>query len=97
MVRAEERPHGLDPYVRRKDEETGGDKLLRPTLGRFGIAPASGEPPNDDEAGQRLDEAVEAEADQRNGRRRDPRRERDREFHDVPAVAAPRKETGAPH
>ena len=97
MVRPEEGPYRLDADVGREDEEADCHKLLRPPLGGLGVTPSHAEAPHDDEPGERLDQAVEAEADQRDGRRRDARGDSDGELHEVPRVAAPSEQPRATH
>ena len=52
---------------------------------RVARAPLGAQPPDEDEAGGRLDEAVDAEAEQRHAARRQRRRDRDDPLDDVPA------------
>ncbi len=96
MVGSEERPHRLDADVGREDEEADSDKLLRPSLGGLGVTPAHTEAPDDDETCQRLDQGVEAEANQCDRRGRDARTDGDGKFHEMPSVATPCEQPGAP-
>src|SRR5204863_8367545 len=66
---------------------------LGPALGRLRVKAAAGEQPYDDEAGERLDQAVCAEADQRDRARGDSRAEGDPELDDVPADPAPSEQS----
>jgi hypothetical protein len=60
------------------------------------VEASAGEEPDDHEAGEALDEAVDAEADQRDRAGPDARGDRDRELDQVPGVAGPREQPGAP-
>jgi hypothetical protein len=97
MIAADERAQRLDRDVGGEREVARRDQLLRAPLGTLGVRPAGGEAPEDDEAGRRLDQRVEAEADERDRRRRDPRSGGDRKFDHVPCVAAPGKQPRTPH
>src|SRR3954471_13781235 len=94
---AGERAYGLDGDVRREHVEADRDQPLRAALGVAGRGPRRRKAPEDDEAGDGLDQRVGAEADQRDRRRGQAGADRDRGLHDVPADAEPRKCTGAPH
>src|SRR5207237_7437196 len=61
-----------------------------------GLETVAREQPDDDEAGDAFDQAVGAEADQRDRAGADSCAERDGELDQVPAVAAPREQARAP-
>jgi len=63
--------------------------LLRASLRSGGRTSPAGEQPNDREARERLDQRIEAKADECDAARGNPRRKRDRELDDMPPVAAP--------
>src|SRR5919198_2253261 len=83
-ARTEQRSYRLDTDVGGQDEEAGGDELLRAALGTLRARPTGAEPPDDDRAGDRFDQAVEAEADQRDRRSGHARADRHSELERVP-------------
>src|ERR1700694_1169086 len=89
MMAARQVADALDGDVGREDEVRRGDQALRQLLGALGAAASAREQPDDHEPGERLDQAVRAEADQRDGAGRDSGAERDPELAEVPGVAAP--------
>ena len=89
MAAAEQRPDRFDADVGGEYEVARGDKLLCPPLGALQVRAAGAESPEDDEAGKRLDQRVEAEANQGDRAGRDPGAEGNRELDEVPGVAAP--------
>lgn len=95
-MRAEEVAGRLDTDVEDEECVACGDQLLRASLRKIGGAAAAAEQPDDDAAGERLDDGVDAEADQRDRAGRDAGAERDRELDDMPGVAAPGQQLGAP-
>jgi hypothetical protein len=54
----------LDPDVGRQDEEAEGDQLLGPPLGTLRADSSACEEPENDEAGERLDQRVGSEPNQ---------------------------------
>jgi hypothetical protein len=84
------RANRLDRHVCGKGEEASGDQLLGTTFSGLRVKPAAGEEPDDDKAGESLDQAVGTEADQRDRTGGDPRANRDRELDEVPRDPAPR-------
>ena len=66
MVSADEGADRLHAHVRGEKVEARGDELLRSALGPGGLQPATSEEPDYDEPGERLDQAVSAEPNQRN-------------------------------
>ncbi len=89
MVAAEQRSERLDQDVGDEQRVARRDELLRASLGLLGMGATVSEAPEDDEGGKRLDQAVAAEADQRDRARGDPGADRDPELDRVPGVAAP--------
>jgi hypothetical protein len=55
---------GFERDVRGQQPEADRDRLLRAPFGGFGQHPRSGEPPDDDHAGQCLDAAAQRPAHQ---------------------------------
>src|SRR3954454_1952834 len=85
----------LDPHICGKQDERHGDELLRTALGpRRGDALARHEP-QDDEPGERLDEAVGAESPQRDRARNRAGTNRDSGLGEMPAEPEPRQPTRA--
>ena len=82
--------------VGREQEEARRDELLRAPLGRMRSHAPAGEEPEDDEARDRLDQAVGAEPDERDRARRDPGADRDGELDDVVRDPAPREQPRPP-
>ena len=76
-------------------EEAHRDQLLCAALGPRRAEPGAGEQPDDDEARERLDQAVRAEADQRDRAGGEPRGDRDRELDDVPGDPDPGEQARA--
>src|SRR5438034_4245848 len=66
MVSADEGADRLHAHVRGEKVEARGDELLRSALSPGGLQPATSEEPDYDEPGERLDQAVSAEPNQRN-------------------------------
>ena len=92
---ADERAHRLDRDVGREQEELDRDELLRAGLGGRGEHPLPGEAPDDDQAREALDRAVEAEADERDRARDDAGRDRDAALDGHPREAQPRERADA--
>ena len=80
---------GGDDDVRREQEEGGGDDLLCACLGVVGVDAVAGEAPDDDDAGDALDRAVEAVADQGDRVGHDPGGDADRALGGHPCEAEP--------
>ena len=66
-----------------------------PTFGVRTIRPCRCEAPENGKSGERVDEAVEPEADEGDGRGGDTRNHRNEELDEVPGVPAPREHPGA--
>jgi hypothetical protein len=64
-VAADQRAHRFDPDVGGEYVERDRDQLLRSALRVRRAQPGTGEQPEDDQAGDRLDQRVGAETDQR--------------------------------
>jgi hypothetical protein len=79
----------LEPDVRGQHDERCRDQLLGPALGRAGGGARVRHQPENDDARRRLDQAVDAEADQRDGARHHACRDSDRRLDQVPAEADP--------
>src|SRR5438128_12470740 len=88
--------HGLDRHISRKDEEAGGDQLLRPPLGALGRTPPAAKQPDDHRPGEGLDERVGAETDQSDRAGGDASADGDRELDNVPGIPTPRQQTSSP-
>ena len=86
----------LDTHVPGEHEIASGDKLLRSTLRRVGLQARAGKEPDDHEARKPLDEAVCAEADQRDRARGNTGANGDAELDQMPRVAAPRERSRTP-
>ena len=89
LVAGGERASGLDCDIRGEDEEARGDQLLGASFGLVGADAPAGEEPDDDQPGERFDQAVGAEADQRDRAGGDAGEDGDRELDGVPGDAAP--------
>jgi hypothetical protein len=89
VLAAGERPDRLDRDVGGEHKEARGDQLLSPTLSCGRANASAGEEPEHDEAGERLDQRVSAEADKRDRAGRDPGAQRNRELDEVIGDPAP--------
>jgi hypothetical protein len=96
VVSADQGAKRLDGHIRREKEEARSDQLLRPAFGRSGVEPATGEQPDDDEAGGCLDQAVRSESDQGDRTGSDPRAKCNRKLDEMPRDPAPGQESGSP-
>lgn len=83
---------GLDSDVGDEDEIADRDQLLRSTFGGVRVCASRTEAPQNDEAGDALDEAVEPEPDQRDRRGSDARTDGDRKLSQMPCIPAPREQ-----
>ena len=96
MIGVDECAQRLDAHIPGEQEEADGNQLLGTPLGTTRATPRAGEQPEHDTAGERLDQAVRPETDQRDRARSKPGADRDREFHHVPGDAAPSEQPRAP-
>src|SRR5439155_13683456 len=91
LVAVEQAAQRLDADVGGQDEEAECNQLLRAALGPLGADPGAAKEPEDDQAGDCLDQAVCAEADQRDRAGGEPRNERDSELEHGIGDSAPGK------
>ena len=96
LMPSDETTGHLDTDVCGENVEADRNQLLRTPLSPLGPDARAGEKPDDHESGKRLDEGVEAESDERDGRGDDSRAERDTEFDEVPGDPTPGKPTRLP-
>jgi hypothetical protein len=80
MLSIDEHPYRPVRHVRGEDVELDRDELLGAFLGGVGKSAPTGKAPDDDNAGESLDGAIEAEADQSDGPGDDPGEDRHRAF-----------------
>ena len=78
----------------REDEKLRGHELLGSSLRRLGVQAGAGEPPDDHEARDTLDEGIEAEPDQRDRACEDAERDAEHALGAHPHQADPREDAG---
>ena len=93
MLAARERDGRVDGDVCGEHPERDRDELLRAPFGGLGVGAGDVEAPEDDDAGERFDERVGAEGDQRYRSGDGGCGDRDGGFDDVPDQAAASEET----
>ena len=96
MVGVHQRPQGLGDDVAGQQQERRRDEPLGAALGRGGGGARAREAPEQDPAGRRLDDAVRAEADQRDGRRSRAGGDRHGGLDGVPGDAGPGQQLRSP-
>ena len=96
MITGDECPDRLGTDIGSKDEEARSDHLLGATFRSNRAEASSGEEPQDDEAGERFDQAVGAEPDQRDRAGGEPGNQSDCELDEMPNDASPSKKARLP-
>jgi hypothetical protein len=92
----DESAEGVGGNVGREQEVGDGDRLLRAAFSGVRQGADAGEPPHDDDAGQRLDDRVQTEPEQRDRAREDSGGNRDGAFGGHAGQRQPRQPPGDP-